>query len=228
MTIINFQCKKCKKEFECETGKITFGIILGFEKDILCPNCGKLVKNEFWLTELGQTQIGEIYLSECEKKEECNLEFNTGKESILDLCDEEGTGFDAINDENDDAFYPILFTIEETIYLHYKKDFSLDDSQIIASLKTLRGNILSNKADYNALENAIIDKIKIAMHVNLYSKRDVLLSISKILNSVKLHRSMGGKRGYLDFIAEFVDNSGGGYVLMGNGDKGAGEDENGN
>lgn len=66
MALISFQCRKCKKKFDCETGKITFGFILDFEKDIICPNCGKLGKEEIWLTELGQTQIGELYLSEGE------------------------------------------------------------------------------------------------------------------------------------------------------------------
>ncbi|MBI2629857.1 hypothetical protein HYW76_02035 [Candidatus Pacearchaeota archaeon] len=213
MAIINFQCKKCRNEFDCETGKITFGNILDFEKDIICSKCGKLNKENIWLTELGQTQIGEIFFSESKLLKEHNVEFDIEEKSILSLCDEVGTGFDAINEANESSFYPILFTIEETIYLHYKKDLSLDDSQIIASLKNLRDNILSEKKDYNSLEHAIIDRIKIVIHFNSYSKRDVLLSISKVLNSVKLHKYMGGKRGYLKFIAEYVDISEGGYEL---------------
>ena len=61
MAIINFECKKCKEAFNCETGEITFGNILGFEKDIICPNCGKLTKEEILLTEFGQTQISMLY-----------------------------------------------------------------------------------------------------------------------------------------------------------------------
>ena len=197
MTVINFQCKKCSTEFDCETGKILFGDILDFEKDIICPNCGKLNKDNIELTELGQTQIGEIYLSE----------ENHDKKPILDLCDEEGSGFDTINDSNTEAFYPLLLGIEETVYLDYKKDSSLEDSKIIESLKKLRDNIFSNKSEYSYLENAIINKIKRVLELNAFSKRDVLLSISKVLNSVKLHRSVDGKRGYLNFISKFFDKA---------------------
>ena len=64
MPIIKFECKKCKEIFDCETGKITFGNILDFEKDIICPNCGKLTKEEILLTEYGQTQIGQLYFKD--------------------------------------------------------------------------------------------------------------------------------------------------------------------
>lgn len=193
MALINFECKKCNIEFDCETGKIVFEDILDFEKKIFCPKCGKLNKEEIALTELGQTQIGELYLSE----------ENDNNHSIFELCDEGGTGFDAINDLNKEAFLPILFGIEEIIYLNYKKDSSLEDSKIIESLKKLRDNIFSDKADYNNLEIAIINKIKRVLELNSFSKKDVLLSISKVLNSVKLHRSTDGKKGYLKFITGF-------------------------
>jgi len=61
MAIINFECKKCNNIFDCETGEITFGDILNFEKDIICLNCGKLTKEQVLLTEYGQTQISELY-----------------------------------------------------------------------------------------------------------------------------------------------------------------------
>lgn len=68
MAEINFKCKKCKKEFDCEVGKISFGMRLGFEKEVICPNCGKLKTEkqgcELELTEWGQTQVAELYFSE--------------------------------------------------------------------------------------------------------------------------------------------------------------------
>jgi len=201
MALINFECKKCDTEFDCETGKITFGNILNFEEDIICPKCGKLNKDNMGLTEFGQTQIGELYFSKG----------NNNEQSILDLCDQEGTGFEAIGEDVKEIFYPILFTIEETIYLYSKKDLLLEDLRIIESLKKLRDNILSEKTNYNTLENAIINRIKIILRLNSYSKRDILLSLSKVLNSVKLHRSLDGKKGYLIFISDFFDKSGEGY-----------------
>jgi len=62
MTTINFECKKCRNEFDCDVGKI--GVDKShmrpkFEKDILCPKCGKLTMDEVFLTELGQSQMTE-------------------------------------------------------------------------------------------------------------------------------------------------------------------------
>ena len=59
---INFKCKKCKKEFNCETGKIGINkkeMRPEFEKDIICPRCGRLRINEVLLTETGQSQMTE-------------------------------------------------------------------------------------------------------------------------------------------------------------------------
>ncbi len=201
MAIINFQCKKCLEEFDCETERITFGDILDFEKEIICPKCGKLNKDELWLTELGQTQIGELYFSEEDKN----------KQSIFDLCSEEGTGFNSINENNENLFYSLLFTIEETIYLYSQKDSSLEDSKIIESLKKLRDNIFTENYKFNTFEEEIINKIKKVLDINYYSKKDVSLSISKVLNSVKLHKFTDGKKGYLDFITEFFNKSEAGY-----------------
>lgn len=66
MSELNFICKKCKKEFDCDVGKITFppplpGLRPKFEKDIRCDRCGVLTMDEVELTELGQTQITELH-----------------------------------------------------------------------------------------------------------------------------------------------------------------------
>jgi DNA-directed RNA polymerase subunit RPC12/RpoP len=70
MAKINFECAKCGKEFDSEVGTITFpediNKKLYFEKDIICPNCGKLdkEKDEVFLSEYGQTQVGEIFFDQ--------------------------------------------------------------------------------------------------------------------------------------------------------------------
>ena len=58
--IINFECKKCQKEFDCDVGKILVSeetMEPTFEKDIECPRCGKVSKGDVLLTETGQTQM---------------------------------------------------------------------------------------------------------------------------------------------------------------------------
>jgi hypothetical protein len=54
---INFGCRKCRKEFDCDVGKIGINkktMRPDFEKPILCPQCGKRTMDEVFLTELGQ------------------------------------------------------------------------------------------------------------------------------------------------------------------------------
>lgn len=64
MTELNFKCKKCKGYFDYNIGKISFPPKeerSSFEKNIICPECGIRTMDEVELTELGQTQLGEIY-----------------------------------------------------------------------------------------------------------------------------------------------------------------------
>jgi len=59
---INFECKKCRKKFDCDVGKIGIddsSMRPTFEKDIICPQCGKLSMDDVFLTELGQSQMTE-------------------------------------------------------------------------------------------------------------------------------------------------------------------------
>jgi hypothetical protein len=59
---INFECKKCHREFYCDVGKITMNdetMRPDFEKPIVCPKCGKRSMNGVFLTELGQSQMTE-------------------------------------------------------------------------------------------------------------------------------------------------------------------------
>ena len=59
---INFRCKKCRTEFDCEMGKIGINEATmrpDFEKPIICPHCGERTIDEVLLTELGQGQLTE-------------------------------------------------------------------------------------------------------------------------------------------------------------------------
>jgi len=67
MVTINFKCKRCGKEFDCEVGKIqcppNIGDPLIFEKDLICPNCGVIGVKEAEFTEWGQTQMAELFFN---------------------------------------------------------------------------------------------------------------------------------------------------------------------
>lgn len=131
--------------------------------------------------------------------------FDPDAHTIGSLCKETGTGIDAINDTNREAFFPLLSVIEETIWNQSTVDSALKDSEIIKSLKNIRDNIFSENAAFNELEKDIIKQTKLVLFLNSYDKRDLSLSISCVLKSVKLHRSIGGSRGYLTFISGFFE-----------------------
>ena len=137
---------------------------------------------------------------------EAELEnFDPDLRTIASLCKETGTGIGAITDMNKEAFYPILMAIEETIWIYYSKNSSLKDLEVIKSLKGIRDNIFLENARFNRMEEDIIQKLKLVLFLNNYDIRDVSLSISSVLKSAKLHRSVGGSRGYLNFISVFFN-----------------------
>ena len=67
MPFINFKCKKCRKVFDFDVGKVSFQLVDDrpqFENEINCPHCGPLTLDEVELTEIGQTELTEIYLKD--------------------------------------------------------------------------------------------------------------------------------------------------------------------
>jgi NAD-dependent SIR2 family protein deacetylase len=62
--LINFECKSCHKEFDGEVGKITFTPNPDFQTLPICPRCGPLDKNGVYLSELGQSQMTDAFMSE--------------------------------------------------------------------------------------------------------------------------------------------------------------------
>lgn len=68
MAVINFKCKRCGKEFNCEVGEVRFtgdiNNMTRFEREVRCSECGILDEDEVELTELGQSQLTELYLKD--------------------------------------------------------------------------------------------------------------------------------------------------------------------
>jgi len=62
LAILNLKCKRCGKTFDFNVGKIVFGNKLSFENKIFCTECGLVEIDDLELTELGQTQVAELYL----------------------------------------------------------------------------------------------------------------------------------------------------------------------
>ncbi len=71
MAIINFKCKRCDEVFDFDVGTINFELVNErpqFEHEIECPNCGGLTLDEVELTELGQSQLTELWWIDGERK----------------------------------------------------------------------------------------------------------------------------------------------------------------
>ena len=81
--VINFECQKCRTLFDCDIGTVTLPENSNkpdFEKEIICPKCGKLSMDEVLLTEIGQSQLTEM-----------TFDFNS--DDIFDFEDDELNGF---------------------------------------------------------------------------------------------------------------------------------------
>jgi len=63
--LINIECRKCHRIFDCDVGSVSLPEDSDrphFEKELICPACGKLSIDDVWLTELGQSQLTEATL----------------------------------------------------------------------------------------------------------------------------------------------------------------------
>lgn len=74
MAEIEFKCKRCKRIFSYDVGRIAFpsmapGSRPQFEKNILCNGCGVLTMDEVELTEWGQTQLSELHFRDMARKQ---------------------------------------------------------------------------------------------------------------------------------------------------------------
>lgn len=132
------------------------------------------------------------------------LELFSPDEHLITELFKKGTDHDFINDDNREEFYPLLMSIEESFLFHYDENPDFKDSEVIETLKRIRDNIDSKNFTFNELEKIMIMKIKAILFFNNYSKKDLLISISCLLKSVKFWKEKNGSRGYLNFIDEML------------------------
>jgi hypothetical protein len=101
--IINFECRKCKKIFDCDVGEVS---VPGdserphFENTITCPCCGPRTMDEVYLTELGQSQLTEITLK-LESIDVEELYFKNGDFAAFDSSSGECLGCDTFQTLDD-------------------------------------------------------------------------------------------------------------------------------
>jgi hypothetical protein len=65
--IINFECRNCNDIFDYDVGHISQKsdeMYPNFENPVHCSNCGVRTVQQLYLTELGQTQMAEWFMTQ--------------------------------------------------------------------------------------------------------------------------------------------------------------------
>ena len=110
-----------------------------------------------------------------------------------------------IEEDNRDQYIRLLYSIERSIVNEHESDSSLKDRDVIFILKHVRDNLF--KKEYSPktnLEKAIVSNLKLALTGNDYSKFEVKASVKYVYNSVKRHKKVDGKQGYVKFISSML------------------------
>ena len=106
--------------------------------------------------------------------------------------------FDSSGRNWKDAYVPLLTTIELAIQIVRRDDPDLKDKTVIAVLERLIAR--PDMPLGSELSTAIQDRVRLILSGDRYSRRQVVGCLRKVLKSVKMHHSVGGPRGYLDFV----------------------------
>jgi hypothetical protein len=101
---------------------------------------------------------------------------------------------------SDEAYMPLLFSIEEEIVRFDEKCEPLTDAAVALALKGLSMNPEQSLAD--PLAKSIQISLRLSLSLNNYSRQEVRQAIRKIEKSVARHND--GSRGYLEFIHEHL------------------------
>ncbi len=87
----------------------------------------------------------------------------------------------------------------------YNYDSSLKDRDVIFILNHIRDHLF--KKEYSPktnLEKIIVNNLKLALTGNDYSKFEVKAGVKYVYNSVKRHKKVDGKQGYVKFISSML------------------------
>jgi len=110
-----------------------------------------------------------------------------------------------IEEDNRDQYIRLLYSIEKSIVNEYEYDSSLKDRDVIFILKHVRDNLFKKKYSPKAnLEKAIVNNLKLALTGSDYSRFEVKASVKYVYNSVKRHKKVDGKQGYVKFISSMI------------------------
>jgi hypothetical protein len=120
----------------------------------------------------------------------------------LDQLYGQGTGLSSLETKNE-IWAPLLTAIESELSRLGADDPQLGDGDVLLGLKALSMNPSADCAD-NDLAGLVQVALRLCLSLNDYSRQDVKMAIRKVIQSVQRHSRDAGRRGYLDFIQQYM------------------------
>ncbi|MDZ7291327.1 MAG: hypothetical protein ONB44_18095 [candidate division KSB1 bacterium] len=145
---------------------------------------------------------------------EFQLEFSTLEDGLITLSSSKGKithklkplselySFEKSDTPEKDRQLDLLYAIEGPIKRYYMDHPELTDAIVILALEKLA--VKPEITDGDALVTRISNELRLKLSASNYSRDEVRRAIRKILESAKRHNEREGRRGYLEFIVEYV------------------------
>jgi hypothetical protein len=145
---------------------------------------------------------------------EFDLEFSNLEDGLVTLSSSKGKithklkplselySYEKSNKPEKDRQLDLLYAIEGPIKRYYENHSELTDGATILALEKLavKPEIVSDDPFIKRLTN----ELRLKLSGSNYSRDELRRGIRKILESAKRHNQREGRRGYLDFILEYV------------------------
>lgn len=99
---------------------------------------------------------------------------------------------------------PLLYHLEATIHLHYRRAPRLRDADVIVALHEVQRAL---KEGGGVLADPLARALRGALYAwppGEYDPGDWAVALRLLVASAKRHRRAGGPRGYLDFVAHYA------------------------
>ena len=112
--------------------------------------------------------------------------------------------FESTRGQPPNKYLPLLNAIEVAIDSSYKNNPDITDKVALTVLDRL-----ITRPDLNMdseLLNTIQANLRLVLSTTPYSRKELIGCLKKIQRSVKLHHSLDGPTGYLDFIKQTIGN----------------------
>jgi len=114
----------------------------------------------------------------------------------------DGEGHRLRIDGREDRYRSLLMAIETPIVNVYRARPVLKDKDVISAL----GEVIRflDAEPIGSLGKEVHRWLRVCLSLNAHTRQETLAALECVLKSVKLHKSIDGPQGYLDFIDGFV------------------------